>query len=208
MKEVKNLKFLGDIISTTPEESIHKTVLKRQAIVKQTIIEIRTIIEDTRASNIGGINLAFDLWETVISSLLYNAETWLNIPKKTIKLLKNIFSCFYSCIFRIGRGTPIVNYYWQVGSLTVENIILQKKLMYWFHIKNLPDESLVKEVLEKQEEKGLFCLTTEIREDLEEMKVTNPHSLSKWQYKRKVKEYVREKQGKNIKSKNQRNTRK
>ena len=112
MKEVEKLKFLGDIISHSPEESIHDTVLKRQGIVKQSIIEIRTLIEDRRASSIGGINLAFSLWETVVSSLLYNSETWLRIPKKTMKVLKDIFNTFYSTIFRIGKGTPIIYYYW------------------------------------------------------------------------------------------------
>ena len=58
-------------------------------------------------------------------------------------------------LVRIGKGAPIINYYWQAGSLTVENLILQRKLMFWHHLKNLPSGSLAKEVLEKQEEKGL-----------------------------------------------------
>ena len=107
--------------------------------------------------------------------------------------MKDIFNTFYSTIFQIGKGTPIINYYWQVGSFTVENLILQKKLMFWFHIKNLPNGSLAKEVLEKQEEKELFSLTTELEEELKELRITDPCNISKWQYKRQIKKYVTEK---------------
>ena len=92
----------------------------------------------------------------------------------------------------------MINYYWQVGSLTVENLILQRKLMFWFHVKNLPEGSLVKEVLEKQEEKGLFCLTTELENDIKNLKIEDPCSQSKWQYKRRIKEYVKEKNRKDL----------
>ena len=95
------MKILGDCMSSTLKESIHNTVLKGLGIVKRTIIEIRMIIEDTRASKIGGINLAFTLWNsTVVPSLLYNVETWIEIPKKTIILLQNLFNYFYFCILK------------------------------------------------------------------------------------------------------------
>ena len=194
IKEVGTVKILGDCVSSTPKESIHNTVLKRLGIVKRTIIEIRMIIEDTRASKIGGINLAFTLWNsTVVPSLLYNAETWIEIPKKTFELLQNLFNYFYSCIFRIGQGTPKVNYYWQVGGITVENMILQKKLLFWFHVKNLPRGSLIQEVLEIQEAKGFTCLTSELAEDLKNIKIKDPRLVSKWQYKKRIKEYIVEK---------------
>ena len=37
MKEVKVLKWLGDMVSTNLEESVHQTVLKRVALAKHTI---------------------------------------------------------------------------------------------------------------------------------------------------------------------------
>ena len=79
--------------------------------------------------------------------------------------------------------------------------------MFWFHIKNLPHGSLAKEVLEKQEEKGLFSLTTELEEDLKELRITDPCNISKWQYKRQIKKYVTEKTG-NTYLKNLRSTKK
>ena len=46
----------------------------------------RAVIEDRRASTIGGINIAFEIWEaSVLSMLAFNSETWINIPKKRLK---------------------------------------------------------------------------------------------------------------------------
>ena len=68
--------------------------------MKQSIFEIRAIIEDSRASEIGGMNLAFEIWEAaVIPMLFYNSGSWTNISGKTMKVLNNIFNSFYRVIF-------------------------------------------------------------------------------------------------------------
>ena len=83
MKEVKLLKFLGDYLSFSLEDSVHQTVMKRLGVAKQAIFEIRAVIEDRRASTIGGINIAFKIWEaSVLTMLAFNSETWISIPQK------------------------------------------------------------------------------------------------------------------------------
>ena len=95
MLEVKVIKFLGDYIAANNQESVHQTVLKRQGLARLAIHEIRAVVEDTRASNIGGINVALALWEGGVDTmLLYNSETWLNISSKTWKILNSIFNDF------------------------------------------------------------------------------------------------------------------
>ena len=47
MTEVNSLRYLGEELSVNLGESVHRTVLKRVAIAKVAIYEIRTIIEDT-----------------------------------------------------------------------------------------------------------------------------------------------------------------
>ena len=78
MKEVKNLKYLGDVICSSPEESIHQTLIKRIGIAKKAIFEIRAVIEDRRSHQIGGFNLALDilarLADLTVSHLLALAE--------------------------------------------------------------------------------------------------------------------------------------
>ena len=81
MKEVKAIKFLGDYVSHSLEDSVHQTVSKRIGIARQSIYEIRAVVEDARSKTLGGINVAFTIWSVaVIPMLLWNAETWTNIP--------------------------------------------------------------------------------------------------------------------------------
>ena len=77
MKEVKVMKHLGDYISFTSEDSVQQTVLKRIGIARQSISEIKAIVEDVRAEHNGGNNLAFSLWDGAVTSmLLHNGESW------------------------------------------------------------------------------------------------------------------------------------
>ena len=96
MEEVKTIKYLGDRISNSLQESIHQTVMKRIGLAKQAVYEIRAIIEDRRAHCIGGINLAFEIFNvSVLTMIFYNSETWDFIPKKTYKVLDDLFLHFF-----------------------------------------------------------------------------------------------------------------
>ena len=76
MKEVNVLKYLGDYLSFSLEDSVHQTVIKRAAVAKMSLLEIRTVIEDSRANKMGALNLAFTFWEqSIIPMLLLNAES-------------------------------------------------------------------------------------------------------------------------------------
>ena len=80
---VKAIKYLGDYLTYSLENSVHETVVKRAAVAKRAIYEIRTVIEDTRAEMFGAVNLAFDIWETsVLSMVLFNSESWTSMSKK------------------------------------------------------------------------------------------------------------------------------
>ena len=59
MTESEEIKYLGEIITNSLEESIHKTVMKRIGIANQAVYEITAVIEFKRSRSIGGINLAF-----------------------------------------------------------------------------------------------------------------------------------------------------
>ena len=51
MKEVKVTKYLGYFLAPSLEQSVHETVLRRIGLAIHSIYEIRTIIEDSRASS-------------------------------------------------------------------------------------------------------------------------------------------------------------
>ena len=147
MKEVKIVKYLGNFFTYSLEDSIHQTVIKRLGLAKHAIYELRDIVEDTRAKKIGGINIAFDIFDNSITSIiLHNSETWNFIPNKTINLIDRFFNSFYTCIFRIGSGSPSANNFWQVGALTRNNILLKKQLSFYFHLSSLPPDSLANQV--------------------------------------------------------------
>ena len=180
MKEVKVLKYLGDYLAHSLEESVHHTVLQRLGLAKHSIYEIRAIIEDTRATRLGGINIAFSLWEqTVLPFLLQNCETWANIPKKTMKILNNLFNQFHRSLMRIGTGCPADNFYWQSGSLKPEFCILLKQLKFVHHLANLPVGSLGRDIHDLQVSHSLPGLATSLQKHLNTLGVTDLTAISK-----------------------------
>ena len=83
MKEEKVIKYLGDSLTSSLEESVHQTVTKRAAIARHAIHEIRNVIEDTRAERMGALNIAFVLWEQgLMSMILHNSEDWVSMMMK------------------------------------------------------------------------------------------------------------------------------
>ena len=169
MKEVTVIKFLGDLVSNSAEESVHQTVTKRIGIAKQAVFEIRSVIEDRRAQSIGGINLAFEIFNaSVLGMLLHNCETWDSIPKKTMKILNDLYLLFFRTIFRIGNGAPIVNFFWETGTMKPKFLILQRTLRFIFHLANQSDKALSKQILKR-----------EISENIPGIYAANKHHLDK-----------------------------
>ena len=152
------------------------------------------MIEDTRSEKLGGINIALEIFNSsIVPAVLHNSETWINIPWKTLKTLTKFFNSFYQCIFRCCTGTPSANYYWQTASLRVENIILQKKLMFYHHLSNLPVESLAGELFHLQLSRNIEGIVTEMSAHIKKIGIHNPSNISKNIWKRKVDDYITDK---------------
>ena len=131
MKQVFSVRYLGDFLCSTLEESVHMTVMKRVGVAKKSIYDIRAIIEDKRAECLGGFNLALEIWSASVEPMLWtNAESWVNVQKKTMRVLDDLYSTLYRSLFRIGTGCPRVNYYWQLATLLPANILLLKQLFF------------------------------------------------------------------------------
>ena len=129
----------------------------------------------------GVIGLALNIWESsVVSMVLFNAETWLGISNKTIKILDDLFHTFCRIIFRVSVGCPIPSFYIQSGAIRFNNRILQKKLMYVHHLANLEDESLGRFFYEQQvNNKSLPGLVREVENHQKKIGVTNLNGMSK-----------------------------
>ena len=70
-------------------------------------------------------------------------------------------------------------------------MILERKLIFIHHLKNLPESSLARTIFEEQVRKPLG-LYQEVKEHLACIRVNDLQSVSKWQYKKAVKKYVME----------------
>ena len=197
MQETNMLKYLGDYLTFDLEDSVHQTVTNRVGVAKKAILDIRTVIEDTRANKLGALSLAYELWTQSVSPMLYtNSESWISVSKKTLKILDGLFQDLSQKMWRASSGSPIPSYYWISGCLKSENIILQRKLNFAHHVANLPIDSLARAVFDTQKnctpnEPNLFA---EVEPHLVDIGVNELRDIPKGIWKRKVKKYVMEKQ--------------
>ena len=197
MKETKTLKYLGDFLSSNLEDSVHQTVLRRVGVIKQTILDIRRVTKDTKADSAGTVDTAFTIWTHAIQpKLIHNSETWVGILKKIIKILDDIFIYFSRIIWRTSSGSPIPNFFWITGCYRMTNIILQKKLEYYHHLANLESDSLGGVFFDIQAENDLDGpnLKKEVDEHIRVIGFSDLRSITKWAWKRKVKQYIHQKQ--------------
>ena len=141
------------------------------------------------------MNVAFTIFESsVIPMVLHNSATWLEISRKTYKVLRDLFNYFFTSIFRISVGCPKPSYYWETSFLTVDNYILKTKLNMIHHLKNLPEGSLGKSFLELQlEDKTLGGIYYECEEHLSKMGNHDLTTLSKTKFKKMVNIYIQNK---------------
>ena len=187
MQQVKDIKYLGEILSSNLPESVHQTVLKRVNIARLSIYEIRAVIEDRRASIVGGANIGLELWKASVEQMVfYSLETWLDIRKKTLKILDNLYNCFFRTFSRIGTGASIPNFYIQTGMLNPQNIILMRQLNVYHHLANLSPRSLGNQIFNLQlEHPSLPSLIKDSEEHLTKLGIPDPTSVSKYVWNKK-----------------------
>ena len=147
MKQVDSEKYLGMWLSSTTADSISTTVNMRIGLATRSIYEIRTIVEDCRANVLGGLSLAFHIFEAcVIPTLLFSCEVWSPLPKKTLKSLTDFSNKFLKVILQWGnRGCQIAPMYWFTKTMSIENRILLQKVLFVHHLATLPTDSLAYE---------------------------------------------------------------
>ena len=188
IKRFESFKYLGDFLSGDGlSHSIDVTIAKRKGLVKRSIYEIRCIVDDCRSAVTGGIVAGIHVWEmAVIPMLLYNAETWQEMDKKTLQELENLQHEFLRTLLAVGSGCPIPLLLWETGTLMMEFRILQKKLLFLHHLANLPDNTLAKEVLCIQNKMGLPGIEQECSEFLSRFGMYDLCLYSKERFKKLV----------------------
>ena len=83
---------------------IELTIKRREGIIKKSIFEIKSIVEDCRSQVNGGIETGLMLWEScIIPYMLCNASTWLQIKQKDIYELSKLQTLFFTQILAIQK---------------------------------------------------------------------------------------------------------
>ena len=82
----------------------------------------------------------------ILPTLLYNAETWVDISKDAVDRLDSIQRFFVRLVLRVPKGTYLPALRSETGMLGMKVIIWKKKVMMVHHLKNLDDNALAKEV--------------------------------------------------------------
>ena len=146
----------------------------------------------------GGLVVRLEIWRKAVIPFSYNnSGCWKEKPRKALNLLDSITHLFFRTLFCSPKGTPIVMYFWDTGTLLNENYLILQKLLLLHHIVTLSDNCLSKEVLLLQREEELPGLIPECEVFLQQLGIySDPASFTKPQWAKYVKSQI------NLKNKN------
>ena len=187
--------YLGWYIS---DESVsdcsYKTVTMRKGKVVNSILQIKAIVEDARCGRIGALETGLSLWETsLIPFLLHSSENWLNLSSKTLKILSDLQNDFFRSIFSLPLSTPIPIMYLDTKTPLMTNRIWKQKILFLFHLENLPALSMGSEVLTLQKNLHLPGLHKECEEVISKLGLADFKKYTKAQFKKVLNAKLEEK---------------
>ena len=205
MKGKVSDKYLGDYIhSMGPSASVQCTISYRYGGIVSGILETRAIIDDCRVNTVGGLQSGIDFWEmSYLPSLLNNCQTWINISEDSIKTLEDLQNTMYRNLLNVPRTCPLPALCWEFGGIQMRYRVIMKKLNFLWHLDNLEDGSLAKEVLQVQKTQKLPGLVEECREFINNLKLPNPMEvkITKTQWKNTVKRAILKKNEEDLRKK-------
>ena len=121
IKVAESDKWLGDYLHTGGlAESVLETIRQREGKGNGAAVEIVNIVDDWRASIVGGFVTGLFLWESCcIPSLLYNAGSWLHLSKEAEKRLDGLQLWYLRILLRQGQGVPSGAILWESAVLSM-----------------------------------------------------------------------------------------
>ena len=101
-------KYLGDLLDSRGlSASVESTIRGREPKAKGALYELRALIEDFRMQGVGGAQSAIDMFETcIVSSLLTNAGTWVEMKEESINRLDDIQDTFSRALLSLPLSAP------------------------------------------------------------------------------------------------------
>ena len=179
VKLVSQETYLGEELGGSISHSITLTIRKRIGIVKKSIVEIRSIVEDCRSNIVGSLKTGLLLWNTcVIPFLTNNASTWLQMKNSDLETLMKLETSFFSSLLAV-KNCPSMAFYWDLGALVFPLRVLQEKLFLYHHISCLPENSTSYQVLKIQERLHYPSLRDEIIDFLRKYEIVDVKAFLK-----------------------------
>ena len=204
MKQKEKEKYLGDYLHGGGlAASARATVEARAKALRSGAVEVRAVVEDCRSRCLGGLEVGLEIFEMAyIPALLNNAQTWIDIDKKTIEKLEDIQDNFLRILLATPASTPKAALAWDCGALRIKFRIIQMKMNFLHYVLTQNDDSLAHQVLMEQKEKDFPGLVKECEQFAKDLKILNPfeYSLSTNEWKNMVKKAIKEENSKELKS--------
>jgi hypothetical protein len=107
VKEMLEDSYLGDRLSSLGlAASVQATIRDREAKIKGSIYELKAVTEDVRMQYVGGMRYVLDLYTScILSSLLTNCGTWVEIKDEMIQKLDNLQATFLKAVLQVPDST-------------------------------------------------------------------------------------------------------
>ena len=190
LSQKKCVRYLGEII--TDDNKHDANIEDRKSSANGIVAEIRAIMNEAHEDL--EIKAAKQYHEGIIlSKLLYNCESWINLTKKNIEELEKIQNNVIKRLLRIPFSTPSLGLLYELNMPTISSLINQRKLMY-FHKLHQKQDSLASQVLKQQETLNSNHFLQEIHELIKNYEITASiqeiKEMSKERWKNIVKKAV------------------
>ena len=167
MKEKDQDVYLGDILSSEGlGASVEATVRHRMAKVKGAMYEVAAIMADHHMQAMGGMEVAWQIWEkSFIPSLLANCGSWVGVTKTALKTLNSLQCLYCKLIYSCPDSTPIPSIRGKAGFLDMDHRIMIEKVCLVtrvMHVMN--EEGYAKAILQEQMDMKWDGLSKEVTE--------------------------------------------
>ena len=156
MKEKFTEKYLGDLLDSMGlSASVESTIKSREAKIKGSIYELRALTEDFRMQGVGGAQSAIDLYKScIISSLLTNAGTWVEMKEESVSRLDDIQDTFSRALLSLPLSAPRASLRAALGLQAMKWRVWEAKILLMQAIRRQEEGNLAREVLEEQLQMG------------------------------------------------------
>ena len=186
-------KYLGDWIADKgTSESADNTIQQRLKMIKATTCEILALAADLKSKYIGPAATALELWESlIISKLLNNAPTWVQLSAKSVATLEFTQNSFLKRLLGLPRTAPTAGVLWETGCLSMAWRVRLEKLKFAQHLEWRSSEALAVKTWEMESEFNVKGLKHEVELICEKYKLPRPSkSVPKILYNKMIKNAV------------------